>query len=214
MSGKHTLVSDRSQWHALNLILVGEFFVLAEELSVLDADVPLWRSARSLLDVAYRLEQNDEKTYAWHGWQKQRIDTFLHSLPAHCTLLVGVWETILDEDEPVFQSREALVLGFVGEVVADEVRSLRTLEALNDISLPPIAELEPGFEHARVLMHVIKTQIAPVAWALFTDKATWDEWLLTEASDTGNIDKGEILAELARQGRCVLMGTQTIQHHP
>lgn len=188
--------------------------MLAEELSVLDADAPLWRSARSLLDIAYRLEQNDEEMYAWHGWHKQQIDTFLHSLPAHCTLLVGVWETILDEDEPVFQSRETLVLGFVGEVVAGEVRSLRTFESLNDASLPPLAELEPGFEHARALMRVIKMQIAPVAWALFTDKATWDEWLFAEGSTTGITDKGDLLTELARQGRCVLMGTQTIQHHP
>jgi hypothetical protein len=188
-------------------------FVLAEELSVLDADAPLWESARSLLDVAFRLEQNDE-TYAWHGWQKQQIDTFLQSLPPHSTLLVGVWETILEEDEPAFQSREALVLGFVCEVVAGEVCSLRTLESLNDASLPPLAELEPGFEHARALMRVVKTQIASVAWALFTDKATWDEWLFAEGSATGRTDKGELLAELARQGRCVLMGTQTIQHHP
>ncbi len=187
--------------------------MLAEELSVLDADAPLWNSARSLLEIAFRLEHNDE-TYAWHGWQKQRIDTFLQSLPAHCTLLVGVWETILDEDESALRGREALTLGFVCEVVRGEVCSLRTFEALLDASLPPVQELEPGFEHARELMRVVKTQIAPVAWALFTDKATWDEWLFAEGNESGITAKGEFLAELARQGRCVLMGTQTIQHHP
>jgi hypothetical protein len=185
--------------------------VLAEELSVLDADAPLWDSARSLLEIAYRLEHNGE-TYAWHGWQKQQIDTFLQSLPAHCTFLVGVWETLLDEDEPAFQGREALVLGCVCEVVRGEICSLRTFEALHDASLPPLQELEPGFDHARALMRVVKAQVASVAWALFTDKATWDEWLFAEGNESGFTDKGELLAELARQGRCVLMGTQTIHH--
>lgn len=204
---------------ALNFSLVGEFFVLAEELSVLDADAPLWEPARPLLQAAFRLEQSDA-TSVWHGWQKRQIDAFLRALPAHCTLLVGVWETILDEDEPAFQGREALVLGFVCEVVNGEVCSLRTFEALKDASLPPITELEPGFEHARELMRVVKAQIAPVAWALFTDKVTWDEWLFAEEREereereTDIIDKGELLAELARQGRCVLMGAQATQHHP
>lgn len=190
--------------------------MLAEELSVLDADAPLWNAARSLLDSAFRLEQNAE-TYSWHGWNKQQIDRFLQGLPAHCTLLVGVWDTIADEEEAsgaVITDREALVLGVVGEVVRGEVCSLRTFEALNDASLPSVQALEPGFEHARELMRSVKAQIAPVAWALFTDKATWDEWLFTTGNDGGSIDKGELLAELARQGRCVLMGTQTIQHHP
>jgi hypothetical protein len=185
------------------------FFVLAEELSVLDADAPLWKAARSLLDIAFRLEQSDE-TYSWHGWNKQQIDLFLQHLPAHCTLLVGVWETLPDGE----QDSEVLVLGFVCEVVGGEVCSLRTFEALNDASLPSVQELEPGFDHARELMRSVKTQIASVAWALFTDKATWDEWLFAAGNDGDFIDKGELLAELTRQGRCVLMGTQTIQHHP
>ena len=187
--------------------------MLAEELSVLDANAPLWNAARSLLDIAFRLEQSDE-TYAWHGWNKQQIDHFLQRLPSRCTLLVGVWETMLDGEEISSQGREALVLGFVCEVVEGEVCSLRTFEALSDARLPPIQELEPGFEHARELMRSVKTQIASVAWALFTDKATWDEWLFAEGNENIFIDKGELLAELARQGRCVLMGTQTIQHHP
>ena len=183
--------------------------MLAENLSVLDTNSPLWNAARSLLDSALRLEQSDE-TYSWHGWKKQRIDHFLQGLPAHCTLLVGVWETVPGGE----QDRELLVLGFVCEVVEGEVCSCRTFEALNDTSLPSVQELEPGFEHARELMHSVKTQIASVAWALFTDKVTWDEWLLAPGDDGGFIDKGELLAELARQGRCVLMGTQTIQQHP
>ncbi len=190
--------------------------MLAEELSVLDADAPLWNAARSLLDIAFRLEQNAE-TYSWHGWNKRQIDRFLQSLPAHCTLLVGVWEPITDGEEAsgaVTPDRDALVLGFVGEVVRGEVCSVRTFEALNDASLPSVQALEPGFEHARELMRSVKTQIASVAWALFTDKATWDEWLFASGDDGGFIDKGALLAELARQGRCVLMGTQTIQHHP
>jgi len=202
--------------YPLILIFAGEFFVLAEELSVLDADAPLWNGARSLLDIAFRLEQNAE-TYSWHGWNKQQIDRFLQNLPVHCTLLVGVWEPITDREEisgAVISDREVLVLGFVGEVVRGEVCSLRTFEALNDASLPSVQALEPGFEHARELMRSVKTQIAAVAWALFTDKATWDEWLFASGDDGGFIDKGELLAELARQGRCVLMGTQTIQHHP
>ena len=135
--------------------------MLAEELSVLDADAPLWNAARSLLDIAFRLEQNAE-TYSWHGWNKQQIDHFLQHLPAHCTLLVGVWETITDEEasEAVIPDREALVLGFVGEVVRGEVCSLRTFEALNDASLPSVQALEPGFEHARELMRSVKAQIA------------------------------------------------------
>jgi hypothetical protein len=213
MSGKRAFSCDRKKvaiphfnpgWRV--------FFVLAEELAVLDADAPLWDSARSLLEIAFRLEQNDE-TYAWHGWHKQQIATFLQSLPAHCTLLVGVWETLLDEDEPASQGREALVLGFVCEVVRGDICSLRTFEALHDATLPPIQELEPGFEHARELMRVVRAQVAPAAWALFTDKATWDEWLFADRDESELTDKGELLAELARQGRCVLMGTQTIQHH-
>ncbi len=187
--------------------------MLAEELSVLDADAPLWDPARTLLEIVYRLEQNDE-TYAWHGWHKQQIESFLQNLPVHCTLLVGVWETLLDENEPAIQGSEALVLGFVCEVVRGEVCSLRTFEALHDASLPSLQELEPGFDHARELMRIVKTRIASVAWALFTDKATWDEWLFAERKESGFTDKGELLAELARQGRCVLMGTQTIHHHP
>ncbi len=180
--------------------------MLAEELSVRDADTPLWRTARPLLDAALRLEQNDE-TYSWYGWNKQQINAFLQRLPEHCTLLVGVWEMVADEDEKpgATLERESLGIGFVCEVVEGEVRSIRTFEALNDMNLPSIQELEPGFEHVQELMRVVKNEIAPVAWALFTDKATWDEWLFAESGDGGVIDKGELLASFARQGRYVLM---------
>ncbi len=184
--------------------------MLAEELLVLDAGALLWQTVRPLLDAALRLEQKDN-TYSWHGWNKQQINAFLQGLPQHCTLLVGVWETLVDEDEKpgTALEHESLVVGFVCEVVDGEVHSLRTFEALNDVSLPSVQELEPGFEHAQKLMRVVKNQVAPVAWALFTDKTTWDEWLFAEGEDGDVIDKGELLASLARRGRCVLMGTQT-----
>ena len=184
----------------------GEFYLFAEELSVLDADMPLWHTARPLLDAALRLEQNNE-TYSWHGWNKQQINAFLQRLPEHCTLLVGVWETVVEADgKPgAALERESLGIGFVCEIVEGEVHSIRTFEALDDMSLPSIQELEPGFEHAQELMRVTKNKIAPVACALFTDKVTWDEWLFAESGDGDVIDKGGLLASFARQGRCVLM---------
>ncbi|GAC1389104.1 MAG: hypothetical protein NVSMB38_02150 [Ktedonobacteraceae bacterium] len=179
--------------------------MLAEELHVLDANSLLWQAIRSLLTIAMRLEQDD--TYMWHGWNKEQITTFLKQLPMHCTLLAGVWAT--DENE---QQQERVVFGCVCEVVNGEVQSVRTFEALTGGELPPLQELEPGFEHALEIMRVVRQSIAPVAWALFTDKATWDEWVYT--GDERVIDKGELLAAFARQGRCVLMGSQTQHHHP
>jgi hypothetical protein len=179
--------------------------VLAEELSVVDADSSLWSAVRPLLDNALRLEQQDD-TCIWHGWRKSQMNAFLQCLPAHCTLLVGVWGT--DEDD-----RELLILGCVCEVIEGEVHTIRTFEALADPDLPPVQELEAGFEHALALMHVARNQIAPVAWALFTDKTTWDEWLFAAGEDEGEIDKGAILASFAQQGRCVLLGSQASHHH-
>ncbi len=86
--------------------------VLAEELTVLDAGSPLWNAVRPVLHAALRLEQNDE-SYIWYGWQKQYIDTFLKSLPAKCSLLVGVWETIPTTENDT--EHEQLVLGAVCE---------------------------------------------------------------------------------------------------
>ncbi len=179
--------------------------MLAEELAILDADVPSWLPLRPLLDAALRLEQHDE-TYIWHGWQKRQINAFLQRLPAHCALLLGVWETRREEED------EKLVLGCVCEVSEGEIRSIRTLEALS--GLADVQELQPGFEHAFALLKAIKAQVAAVAWALFTDKTTWDEWLFSEGTDGSALDKGELLAQFARQGRCVLLGSQTEHLHP
>jgi hypothetical protein len=85
---------------------------------------------------------------------------------------------------------------------------LEALGALGADGLKPTQELEPGIDDALEIMRVVGTTIAPVAWALFTDKATWDEWLFASGDDGGSLDKGEMLASLARQGRCVLMGSR------
>ena len=57
-----------------------------------------------------------------------------------------------------------LILGCVCEVVAGEVRSIRTFESLQDDDLPPLAGLEPGYQHAFELLRVVRKLIAPVAW--------------------------------------------------
>jgi len=62
-------------------------------------------------------------------------------------------------------------------------------------------------------MRVVRLQVAPAAWALFTDKPTWDEWILTDDGKSGIVDKGVLLAGLAQQGRCVLLGNQTQHQH-
>jgi hypothetical protein len=189
--------------------LFGEQGVLAEELLVLDAESQLWPAIRPLLDALLRLEHYDD-TYVWHGWSKRQIHQFLQRLPAHCTLVVGVWETSVEEQTVLGQ--ESLVVGCVCEVVEGEVHTIRTFEAFTDAALPSVKQLEPGFEHALELMRVVRMQVAPVAWALFTDKVTWDEWLFTDDNEGHAIDKGELLASFARRGRCVLMGSQTAHH--
>jgi hypothetical protein len=179
--------------------------VLAEDFVIIDPNASLWNAIRPLLDSALRLER-EEKSYTWHGWRKEPIEAFLKRLPAHCTLLVGVWdaEGMAGETDDA-QEREILVLGYICEVREGEICSLRTFEALADadISLPPARELEPGYQHAIELMRATRMQVAPIAWALFTDRATWNQWLLAED------DKGELLASLTQQGHCVLMGSQT-----
>lgn len=177
--------------------------MLAEELHIIDADSPSWQAVRPLLTIAMRLEQDD--AYIWHGWHKEQITTLLRQLPAHCTILAGVWST----DD--VQQQEHIVYSCICEVVNGEVQSIRTFEALASEGLPSLQELEPGFEHALEIMRAVRQAIAPVAWALFTDKATWDEWVYT--GDERVEDKGEVLASFARQGRCVLMGNQTQHHH-
>jgi hypothetical protein len=185
--------------------------LLAEELSIIDVDSPLWSTARPLLAVALQLEQNED-TYVWHGWNKMQIEAFLRGLPLHCTLVVGVWETT--EGENGSEDYEKLVMGIVCEVLDGQIQSLRTFAALSAASLPLLEELEPGFEHAREIIRAAKVEIAPVAWAMFTDKTTWDEWLLVTADDGGVVDKGQLLAAFGRQGRCVFMGSETTHHHP
>ncbi len=176
--------------------------MLAEELQIIDGDTSSWQAIRPLLMIAARLEQ--DTSFVWHGWNKAQITALLSPLPMHCTLIAGVW-SVSDEQ----QLQEQVVLSCICEIVCGEVQSVRTFEALIDETLPPVANLEPGFEHASAILRVVKATIAPVAWAIFTDKATWDEWLYT--GDTRVEDKGELLASLARQGRCVLLGDQT--HH-
>jgi hypothetical protein len=184
--------------------------VLAEELVVIDGDAPLWAAARPYLDAALRLEQNGD-AYAWYGWNKQQIDIFLLTLPSHCSLVIGVWEILVNVDTTA--EEELLTMGVVGEIVDGEVCSIRTFDALTASGLRPTNELEPGFEDALEIMRAARTQVAPVAWALFTDKMTWNEWIFAVAKDdsvvNSVIDKGEMLATFARQGRCVLMGSQT-----
>jgi hypothetical protein len=182
--------------------------VLIEEFVIIDPEASLWNAVCPLLDSALQLEREDS-SYTWHGWRKEPVEAFLKGLPAHCALLVGVWdaESIAGEAGDA-QEREVLVLGCVCEVREGEICSLRTFEALvnADTNLPPARELEPGYQHAVELMRATRMQVAPVPWALFTDRATWHEWLFTED------DKDELMASLARQGRCVLMGSQTSYH--
>lgn len=184
--------------------------MLAEELTVLDGDSQLWQAARPLLNAALRLEQNDE-SYCWYGWNRRRINTFLQGLPAKCSVIIGVWEIVSAAESNI--EHERLTLGIVCEVIEGEVCSIRTFETLTKFGLKHVEQLEPGIEDALEIMCVVRAHIAPIAWALFTDKATWNEWLFATAEDGGLFDKGELLASLARQGRCVLMGSRTAHAH-
>lgn len=186
--------------------------MLAEELLVLDGDTALWGEVRPLLDIALRLEQQNDH-YVWHGWTKQQISRFLKDLPSRCSLIVGVWENVSEGGDDETQELEQLRLGFVCEVIEGEVHSVRTFESLTAADLKPISQLEPGYEDALEIMRAAKQQVAPVAWALFTEKATWDEWLFACGENGAEIDKGEVLTSLARRGRCVLMGSQAGHQH-
>ena len=177
--------------------------MLAEELQIVNADAPSWQAVRPILSTALRLEHDD--AYVWHGWNKAQIVALLNRLPSHCTIIAGVW-SVAENTPP----EEHLVLSCVCEIVNGNVQTVRTFEALTGEGLPTVEQLEPGFEHALEIMRVVRQTIAPVAWALFTDKNTWDEWLYT--GDEHVVDKGELLASFTHQGRCVLMGSQTQQH--
>lgn len=184
-----------------------DIFLLAEELIVFDSDSPLWLSTRSLLDIALRFDQHGE-TYSWNGWNKQQIRDFLNSLPSRSSLVVGVWETIPEKDGNL--EYESLVIGFICEIIESEVCSVRTFDALTIAGLKPSKQLEPGVDDAREIIRLTEQLVAPVAWALFMEKSTWDEWLFTAGDNGVLINKGELLATFARQGRCVLMGRQTL----
>jgi len=186
--------------------------VLAQELFVVDGDALSFRAVRPLLDVALRLEQNDND-FSWHGWNRQQIDIFLASLPSMCTLVIGVWETVSGHGEGEIAEHEKLALGCVCEVRSGEVQSICTFESLVDAGLRAIDQLEPGIEDALEIMRAARVMLSPVAYALFIEKTAWDEWLFASGEDGGVIAKGEELAELARQGRCVLMGSQAAPHH-
>lgn len=183
--------------------------MLAEELLVLNDETPLWQQARFLVNAALRLEQNDA-SYIWHGWQKAQIGAFLHTLPDPCSLVVGVWGRI--PATASCPSQEKLVLGVVCEVVEGVIRSICGFERLVAAGLKPVDTLEIGLEDALEIMHYARKQVAPVAWALFTEQATWNTWLFTADEDGGALDKGELLRTLARKGDCVLMGSQAASH--
>jgi hypothetical protein len=183
--------------------------LLAEELLVIDGDSPLFRPLRPLLDVALRLDQHDG-VYSWHGWNKSQIEHFLGLLPSICSLVVGVWEN--NAEDGVAAEHDKLALGCVCEVRGGEVRTIRTFESLTGAGLKAVDQLEPGIEDALEIMRAART-VAPVAYALFIEKAAWDEWLFVRRDDGGVIDKGQALASIARQGRCVLMGSQVATHH-
>ena len=74
------------------------------------------------------------------------------------------------------------------------------------------------FPHCRVvddaqeIIHLTDQLVAPVAWALFMEKSTWDEWLFASEGDGIVLDKGQQLTTFTQQGRCVLMGSQTVHN--
>lgn len=183
--------------------------MLAEELLVIDGDALLFRPARPLIDIALRLDQ-EGGAFCWRGWKRQQIERFLGSLPSPCSLVVGVWETVPADGE--MEEREKLALGCVCEVRDGVVRTIRTFESLAGVGLKAVDQLEPGVDDALEIMRAART-IAPVAYALFIEKAAWDEWLFASGDDGSVSDKGEVLAALARQGRCVLMGSSVARHH-
>jgi len=98
------------------------------------------------------------------------------------------------------------------EIIDGEVYSVRTFDALTIGGLKPLNQLEPGIDDAQEIIRLTDQLVAPVAWALFMEKSTWDEWLFTAGDHGIVINKGELLATIARQGRCVLMGSQTVNN--
>ena len=78
--------------------------------------------------------------------------------------------------------------------------------------LKPSNQLEPGIDDAWEIIRQTEKLVAPVAWALFTEKSTWDEWLFASEDDGNVVDKGQQLTTFTRQGRCVLLGRQTVNN--
>lgn len=186
--------------------------MIADELVVVDGDGRAFRAVRPLLDMALRLDR-DDSAFIWHGWNKLQIDAFLAALPARCSLVVGVWETIDEDGEGEAPERETLALGCVCEVCDGEVQSICGFESLAGAGLKPVDQLEPGVDDALEIMRAARIMLSAVAYALFIEKTAWDEWLFASGEDGAVIDKGELLASLAREGRCVLMGSQVASHH-
>ncbi|HVB63020.1 MAG TPA: hypothetical protein VNE61_17655 [Ktedonobacteraceae bacterium] len=183
--------------------------MITETLQVIDVESSLWPALRPLIDAALRLENNDRDD-AWHGWDKHTIETFLQLLPEKCSLVVGVWELLPPVEGEVF-GEERLALGCACEVLAGEIQAIYSFEALAEAGLKPVAQLEPGLSDALEIMRAAKKIIAPVAWALFTDRDTWNEWVYD--GDERQADKAQQLAAFARQGRCVLLGSQAGHAH-
>lgn len=183
--------------------------MLAETFQVIDADSSLWPPMRPFLDAALRLEQHGDE-YRWHGWDKQSIEAFLHSLPGRCSLVMGVWEETQSAGDEVI-GEERLWLGVVCEVVRGEVQSLRTFESLAGVGLKPVTQLEAGLPDALDIMRAAKYAVAPAAWALFTDRETWNAWVYGDGENA--TAKDTLLAALAREGRCVLLGSQAARDH-
>jgi hypothetical protein len=183
-----------------------ELHMISEELVVLDGNSALWKAARPLLVAALRLDRRDDG-YSWHGWNKEQIGVFLKQLPSRCSLVLGVWEIVPGTSG--IEECENLIIGLVCEVVDGSISSVRTFESL---VLKSVERLEPGIQDALEVMRQARMQVAPVAWALFIDKVTWETWLFAEGVDGAIIDKGELLASFVRQGRCVLLGSSGESH--
>ena len=183
--------------------------MIAEELIVIDSDSPLWLSTLPIFGSVLRFVQNKE-VYLWNGWNKQQIQSFLNSLPSRSSLVAGVWETKAEIEGS--HEYEKLIIGLVCEVIDGEISSIRTFDALTVVGLKPSNELEPGIDDAREIIRYSEMLVAPVAWALFLEKTTWDEWLFANVDESTAVDKEQQLATFAQQGRCVLIGSQTKYH--
>ncbi len=180
--------------------------MIAEEFMVIDDSSPLWQSCSSLMDVALRIDGSDDG-YSWNGWNKQQIRNFLHSLPSKSSIVLGVWEMSCGKEH--YSEREELAIGLVFEVIDGDVYSVRTFDALKADGLKPSNQLEAGIDDAREIIRHAEKVVAPVAWALFLEKTTWDEWLFETIDIDAQADKAQQLEVMTNQGRCVILGSKT-----